>query len=37
VACAPCRQLVCPFGQECLAIDPDEVVAAARRLRAVAV
>ncbi|GLZ46109.1 glycosyl transferase [Actinomycetospora sp. NBRC 106375] len=37
VSCAPCRQLVCPFGQECLAISPDEVVAAARRLRAVAV
>ena len=37
VACAPCRQLVCPFGQECLAIGPDEVVAATRRLRAVTV
>jgi ADP-heptose:LPS heptosyltransferase len=37
VACAPCRQLVCPFDQECLAIGPEEVVAAARRLRTVAV
>lgn len=37
VPCAPCRQLVCPFGQECLAIGPDEVLAAARRLRAVPV
>ncbi|MFC5137485.1 glycosyltransferase family 9 protein [Actinomycetospora rhizophila] len=37
VSCAPCRQLVCPFGQECLAIGPDEVLAAARRLRTVAV
>jgi ADP-heptose:LPS heptosyltransferase len=37
VTCAPCRQLVCPFAQECLAIGPDEVVAAARRLRTVPV
>ena len=37
VSCAPCRQLVCPFDQECLAIGPDEVVAATRRLRAVGV
>lgn len=37
VSCAPCRQLVCPFDQECLAIAPDEVLAAARRVRAVAV
>jgi ADP-heptose:LPS heptosyltransferase len=37
VSCAPCRQLVCPFGQECLAIAPAEVVEAARRVRAVPV
>lgn len=37
VACAPCRQLVCPFDQECLAVTPAEVLAAARRLRSVAV
>ncbi|MDF2976970.1 MAG: putative heptosyl transferase [Actinomycetospora sp.] len=37
VSCAPCRQLVCPFGQECLAITPAEVVDAARRVRAVPV
>ncbi|GAA4777113.1 glycosyltransferase family 9 protein [Actinomycetospora chlora] len=37
VACSPCRQLVCPFDQECLAVGPEEVVAAARRLRTVAV
>ena len=37
VSCAPCRQLVCPFDQECLVIGPDEVVAATRRLRAVGV
>ena len=37
VSCAPCRQLVCPFGQECLAIAPAEVVDAARRVRAVPV
>jgi ADP-heptose:LPS heptosyltransferase len=30
VSCAPCRQLVCPFGQECLAIGPSEVLATAR-------
>ncbi|NMO89205.1 glycosyltransferase family 9 protein [Actinomycetospora sp. TBRC 11914] len=28
VSCAPCRQLVCPFGQECLDVAPAEVVAA---------
>jgi hypothetical protein len=28
VSCAPCRQLVCPFDQECLDIPPREVVAA---------
>ena len=28
VSCAPCRQLVCPFDQECLDIAPREVVAA---------
>jgi ADP-heptose:LPS heptosyltransferase len=37
VSCSPCRQLVCPFDQECLAIDPDEVLAASRRLRRVGV
>lgn len=37
VSCSPCRQLVCPFDQECLAIGPDEVVAASRRLRALGV
>ncbi len=30
--CAPCRQLVCPFDQECLDIAPSEVADAARRL-----
>lgn len=28
VSCAPCRQLVCPFGQECLDITPARVVEA---------
>ena len=28
VSCAPCRQLTCPFGQECLDVAPAEVVAA---------
>jgi ADP-heptose:LPS heptosyltransferase len=37
VSCSPCRQLVCPFDQECLATDPDEVLAASRRLRRVGV
>jgi ADP-heptose:LPS heptosyltransferase len=37
VSCSPCRQLVCPFDQECLAIGPGEVVAASRRLRGVGV
>jgi ADP-heptose:LPS heptosyltransferase len=32
VSCAPCRQLVCPFGQECLDVPPAEVADAARRL-----
>lgn len=27
-ACAPCRAFTCPFGLECLDIDPDEVVEA---------
>ena len=31
VSCAPCRQLVCPFDQECLDIPPGEVVAAVGR------
>jgi ADP-heptose:LPS heptosyltransferase len=26
VSCAPCRQLVCPFSQECLDVPPGEVV-----------
>ena len=30
--CAPCRQLVCPYGGECLDVDPVEVADAARRL-----
>lgn len=30
--CAPCRQLVCPFDQECLDIAPFEVADAAHRL-----
>jgi ADP-heptose:LPS heptosyltransferase len=29
VACAPCRQLRCPFGHECLDVPPGEVAAAA--------
>lgn len=32
VPCAPCRQLRCPFGLECLDVTPDEVVGALRRL-----
>src|SRR5690606_32008955 len=34
VACAPCRQLHCPFGHECLDVPPDEVAAAATSLAA---
>jgi ADP-heptose:LPS heptosyltransferase len=37
VSCAPCRQLVCPFDQECLAIGPADVLDAVRRVRAVPV
>lgn len=36
-SCAPCRQLVCPFDQECLDVDPAEVAGAARRLLPLAV
>ncbi len=32
VSCAPCRQLVCPFHQECLDIAPERVVAAVAAL-----
>jgi ADP-heptose:LPS heptosyltransferase len=31
--CTPCRQLRCPFELQCLDVPPDEVVAAALRLR----
>jgi ADP-heptose:LPS heptosyltransferase len=31
--CTPCRQLRCPFELQCLDLPPDEVVAAALRLR----
>jgi hypothetical protein len=33
VSCAPCRQLVCPFEQECLDIAPGVVVDAVGGLR----
>ncbi|MDL5157786.1 glycosyltransferase family 9 protein [Actinomycetospora termitidis] len=32
VACSPCRQLVCPFDQECLDIAPERVVDAVVRV-----
>ncbi|MCD2188786.1 glycosyltransferase family 9 protein [Actinomycetospora soli] len=32
VSCSPCRQLVCPFDQECLDIDPERVVDAVGRV-----
>lgn len=32
VPCAPCRQFVCPYHQECLDITPEEVAATALRL-----
>lgn len=31
-ACAPCRAFACPFGLECLDIDPDEVAEAVAQL-----
>jgi ADP-heptose:LPS heptosyltransferase len=30
--CAPCRQLTCPYGQECLEVTPEEVTVAALAL-----
>jgi ADP-heptose:LPS heptosyltransferase len=35
VSCSPCRQLVCPFDQECLDIAPQRVVDAVVRVAAV--
>ncbi|HEV2778908.1 MAG TPA: glycosyltransferase family 9 protein [Actinophytocola sp.] len=32
VPCAPCRQFECPYGLECLDIDPEDVARAALRL-----
>lgn len=32
--CSPCRQLVCPYGHECLDVSPAEVAAAALRIAA---
>nr|WP_246326576.1 glycosyltransferase family 9 protein [Actinomycetospora corticicola] len=34
VTCSPCRQLVCPFDQECLDIAPERVVDAVMRVAA---
>ncbi len=34
VTCSPCRQLVCPFDQECLDIAPERVVDAVVRVAA---
>ncbi|HEX5540583.1 MAG TPA: hypothetical protein VFX60_03315 [Micromonospora sp.] len=32
--CSPCRQFVCPYGQECLDVTPERVAAATLRLAA---
>jgi ADP-heptose:LPS heptosyltransferase len=32
VGCSPCRQFTCPYDQECLDIDPEDVASAALRL-----